>query len=103
MTRTNPSKTKPRMEKTTDRKQADRKQIIFTEGAKGGGGKTTLLSSLADFFLAENIPIKLVDADCPAPRLFVGTGHVQRRIISWELARELRRDLTRQWLDAVYG
>src|SRR5882757_10805406 len=28
---------------------------------------------------------------CPAPRLFVGTGHVQRRIISWELARELRR------------
>jgi hypothetical protein len=49
MTRTNPSKTKPRMEKTTDRKQADRKQIIFTEGAKGGGGKTTLLSSLADF------------------------------------------------------
>ena len=40
---------------------------------------------------------------CPAPRLFVGTGHVQRRIISWELARELRRDLTRQWLDAVYG
>ena len=41
--------------------------------------------------------------ECPAPRLFVGTGHVQRRIISWELARELRRDLTRQWLDAVYG
>ena len=37
MTRTNPSKTKPRMDKTTDRKQADRKQIIFTEGAKGGG------------------------------------------------------------------
>jgi hypothetical protein len=32
------------MDKTTDRKQADRKQIIFTEGAKGGGGKTTLLS-----------------------------------------------------------
>jgi hypothetical protein len=37
---------------------------------------------------------KFIDA-CPAPRLFVGTGHVQRRIISWELARELRRDLTR--------
>ena len=34
---------------------------------------------------------------------FRGTGHVQRRIISWELARGLRRDLTRQWLDAVYG
>src|SRR5260370_848451 len=63
MTRTNPSKTKPRMDKTTNRKQADRKQIIFTEGAKGGGGKTTLLSSLADFFLAESIPVKLVDAD----------------------------------------
>jgi hypothetical protein len=42
MTRTNPSKTKPRMDKTTDRKEAHRKQIIFTEGAKGGGGKTTL-------------------------------------------------------------
>jgi len=41
--------------------------------------------------------------ECPAPRLFVGTVHVQRRIISLELARELRRDLTRQWLDAVYG
>ena len=40
---------------------------------------------------------------CPAPRLFVGTGHVQRRIIWWELACGLRRDLTRQWLDAVYG
>ena len=63
MTRTNPSKTKPRMDQTTDRKQADRKQIIFTEGAKGGGGKTTLLSSLADFFLAESIPVKLIDAD----------------------------------------
>src|SRR5215471_13044714 len=63
MTRINPSKSKPSMEKTTDRKQADRKQIIFTEGAKGGGGKTTLLSSLADFFFAENIPVKLVDAD----------------------------------------
>ena len=63
MTRVNPSKIKPSMEKTTDRKQADRKQIIFTEGAKGGCGKTTLLSSLADFFLAENVPVKLVDAD----------------------------------------
>ncbi len=47
----------------TDRKQVDHKQIIFTEGAKGGGGKTTLLSSLADFFFAEKIPVKLVDAD----------------------------------------
>ena len=46
-----------------DFEQSDRKQIIFTEGAKGGGGKTTLLSSLADFFLAESIPVKLVDAD----------------------------------------
>src|SRR5260370_22815284 len=63
MTRTNPSKTKPRMDKTTDRKQADRTQIIFTEGAKGGGGKTILLSSLSDSFLADSIPVKLVDAD----------------------------------------
>ena len=31
---------------------------------------------------------------CPAPRLFVGTGQVQRRIISWELARGARDNLT---------
>jgi hypothetical protein len=46
-----------------DRKQATRKQIIFTEGAKGGSGKTTFVASLADFFFAEGIPVKLVDAD----------------------------------------
>ena len=43
------------MDKTTDRKRADRKQIIFTEGAKGGGGKTTLLSSLADYRMPEQV------------------------------------------------
>ena len=85
MTRVNPSKIKPSMEKTTDRKQADRKQIIFTEGAKGGGGKTTLLSSLADFFLAENIPVKLVDADIDnksrgsLSHLFKGTPKIDIR------------------------
>jgi len=85
MTRANRSKIKPRMEKTTDRKQADRKQIIFTEGAKGGGGKTTLLSSLADFFLAEKIPVKLVDADIDnksrgsLSHLFKGTPKIDIR------------------------
>jgi hypothetical protein len=85
MTRTNPSKTKPRMDKTTDRKEADRKQIIFTEGAKGGGGKTTLLSSLADFFLAESIPVKLIDADIDnksrgsLSHLFKGTPKIDIR------------------------
>ena len=37
---------------------------------------------------------RLVTAGCPAPRLFVGTGQVQRRIISWELARGARDNLT---------
>ena len=40
-----------------------RKQILFTEGAKGGGGKTTFIASLADFFIREGFPVKLVDAD----------------------------------------
>lgn len=85
MTRTNRSKSKPRMDKTTDRKHGDRKQIIFTEGAKGGGGKTTFLSSLADFFLAENIPLKLVDADIDnksrgsLSHLFKGTPKIDIR------------------------
>ena len=33
---------------------------------------------------------------CAAPRFFVGTGQVQRRIISWELARGVRGNLTRE-------
>jgi hypothetical protein len=32
---------------------------------------------------------------CAAPRFFVETGQVQRRIISWELARGVRGKLTR--------
>jgi hypothetical protein len=32
---------------------------------------------------------------CAAPRFFVGTGEVQRRIISWELARGAQRNLTK--------
>jgi hypothetical protein len=32
--------------------------------------------------------------DCAAPRFFVETGQVQRRIISWELARVVRDNLT---------
>ena len=35
---------------------------------------------------------------CAAPRFFVGTGQVQRRIISWELARGVRGNLTREEL-----
>jgi hypothetical protein len=31
---------------------------------------------------------------CAAPRFFVGTGQVQRRIISWEVARGVRGNLT---------
>jgi hypothetical protein len=35
---------------------------------------------------------------CPAPRFFVGTGQVQWRIISWELARGAQGNLTREEL-----
>jgi AAA domain len=35
---------------------------------------------------------------CAASRFFVGTGQVQRRIISWELARGVRGNLTREEL-----
>ena len=111
MTRTNPSKTKPRMDKTTDRKQADRKQIIFTEGAKGGGGKTTLLSSLADFFLAESIPVKLVDADIDnksrgsLSHLFRGTpvvGYLDTSVVLMDLlSREAQPEAIKRALAAV--
>jgi Mrp family chromosome partitioning ATPase len=81
-----------------DRKQANRKQIIFTEGAKGGGGKTTFIASLADFFLAEGIPVKLVDADIDnrsrgslshlfknTPKLDIRTDHGLDRFIGMVL------------------
>jgi len=35
------------------------------------------------------------DHRCAAPRFFVGTGQVQRRIMSWEVARGVRGNLTR--------
>jgi hypothetical protein len=37
-----------------------------------------------------------IDASCAAPRFFVGTGQARRRIISWELARGVRGNLTRE-------
>lgn len=37
-------------------------------------------------------------SECPAPRFFVGTGQVQWRIISWELARGAQGNLTREEL-----
>src|SRR3974390_1467466 len=39
--------------------------------------------------------LKQIYEGCAAPRFFVGTGQVQRRIISWELARGVRGNLTR--------
>jgi len=99
------------MDKTTDRKQADRKQIIFTEGAKGGGGKTTLLSSLADFFLAESIPVKLVDADIDnksrgsLSHLFRGTpvvGYLDTSVVLMDLlSREAQPEAIKRALAAV--
>jgi len=43
--------------------------------------------------------VRIIESnECPAPRFFVETGQVQRRIISWELARGVRGNLTRQEL-----
>src|SRR5438132_2286054 len=43
----------------------------------------------------EDLAIMRSMPECAAPRYFVGTGQVQRRIISWELACGVRRNLTR--------
>jgi group II intron reverse transcriptase/maturase len=40
---------------------------------------------------------------CAAPGFFVGTGLVERRIISWEVARGVRGNLTRQELWSFRG
>jgi hypothetical protein len=40
---------------------------------------------------------------CAAPHSFVGTGQVQGQVVSWELARGLRRNLTRGQLRVLTG
>lgn len=39
------------------------KRIIMSMGGKGGGGKSTLMTSLTDFLHAENCPVTLIDCD----------------------------------------
>lgn len=39
------------------------KHIVFTQGNKGGTGKTTVISVLIDWYLHHEIPIELVDFD----------------------------------------
>jgi CobQ/CobB/MinD/ParA family nucleotide binding protein len=39
------------------------KKIIYSMGGKGGGGKTTAMVSIADFFQARKVPVTLVDSD----------------------------------------
>jgi hypothetical protein len=41
----------------------DTKKIIFSMGGRGGGGKTTAMVSIADFFMSEKVPVTLVDSD----------------------------------------
>src|SRR5271166_4831216 len=60
------------------------------------GGQTGADRAALDWALYRGIEC------CPAPRIFVETGQVQRRIISWELARGLRVNLTREEL-GVWG
>ena len=40
-----------------------KKKIVYSIGGKGGGGKTTAIVSVVDFFLNEKVPVLLVDAD----------------------------------------
>jgi hypothetical protein len=40
-----------------------RKRTIFSMGGKGGVGKTCLMSALAEWFVANQIPIQLLDLD----------------------------------------
>ena len=39
------------------------KRVAFSMGGKGGGGKSTLMTSLADFLHGENCPVTLLDGD----------------------------------------
>lgn len=39
------------------------KRVIFTQGGKGGVGKTTLAVSLVEWFRAQKIPIQILDFD----------------------------------------
>src|SRR5450432_1437360 len=40
-----------------------RKRVVFTKGGKGGVGKTGFMVSLAEWFLANEIPCTLLDLD----------------------------------------
>jgi MinD-like ATPase involved in chromosome partitioning or flagellar assembly len=39
------------------------KRIIFSMGARGGVGKTTIISTLADWYAENNVPVELFDFD----------------------------------------
>src|ERR1700684_679651 len=39
------------------------KRVVFTQGGKGGGGKTGFMIHLAEWFLANDIPFTLLDLD----------------------------------------
>jgi len=66
-----------------------------------GAGLGLALTAKAGVELALGATSAIADLNgelCAAPRFFVGTGQVQRRIISWELARGVRGNLTREEL-----
>ena len=39
------------------------KRIIFSMGARGGVGKTTVISTLADWYAEHKVPVELLDFD----------------------------------------
>ena len=42
---------------------ANAKRVVFTMGGKGGVGKTGVMVALAEWFLANEIPVTLLDLD----------------------------------------
>ena len=42
----------------------NKKRVVFTQGGKGGVGKTTFANDLADWYRANGVGVKLLDFDC---------------------------------------
>lgn len=53
---------------------AARKRVILSIGGKGGVGKTSIMTGLAELFDANEIPVKLLDLDTENRRFRVFSG-----------------------------
>src|SRR5580700_8051149 len=50
-------------EKVSNDALASRKRVVFTQGGKGGVGKTGFMIHLAEWFVVNQIPFTLLDLD----------------------------------------